>query len=414
MQSTLNRQQHVPPHSGPNLIGCPDCATIQELPPIRSGRLRCWQCRGILDQASGRPRGAALAFALTTLALLVPGNAMMLMQMSRDGFDAHTRLSTGIGVMWHQGYALAAVAVAVMGVILPFFRFGLLAASLSAVTLGVRGRWIGPTFRHAERLDMWAMPDVFLIGCAIGFSRFAPYANVTLGAGGWCFLGAALMAMMTRATLERRRVWRAIGGPPAAAGPGAFGCSECDLVVSPGQEGERCPRCGTRLWRRKPNSMTTALALTVAGLILYPVANIYPLSMLDWFGGSMQHTLMSSVQQLLGAGLYFLAACIFTTSIAIPFIKLAAMLWLYISVRRRSARRLVLKTRLYRIVEELGRWSTMDVFTVVVYAPLLQFGQLASVKVGIGLPALLAVVVLTMMASRAFDPRLLWDVERPA
>ena len=160
--------------------------------------------------------------------------------------------------------------------------------------------------------------------------------------------------------------------------------------------------------------MATALALTVAGLMLYPIANIYPLSMLDWFGGSMQHTLMSSVQQLLGAELYFLAACIFTTSIAIPFIKLATMLWLYISVRRRSARRLVLKTRLYRIVEELGRWSTMDVFTVVVYAPLLQFGQLASVKVGIGLPALLAVVVLTMMASRAFDPRLLWDVERPA
>ena len=97
--------------------------------------------------------------------------------------------------------------------------------------------------------------------------------------------------------------------------------------------------------------------------------------------------------------------CIFTTSIAIPFVKLVGMVWFYVSVHRRSTRHLVAKTRLYRVIDELGRWSTMDVFTVAVYMPLVQFGQLATVRVGGGLPALLAVVVLTMLASRFFDPR---------
>jgi paraquat-inducible protein A len=134
---------------------------------------------------------------------------------------------------------------------------------------------------------------------------------------------------------------------------------------------------------------------------------------LDWVKGSSPHTLFSAVDRLIGANLWFLAGCVFTTSIAIPFVKLAGMSWFYISVHQHSTRHLVAKTRFYRIIDELGRWSTMDVFTVVVYMPLVQFGQLATVQVGGGLPALLAVVVLTMLASRFFDPRLLWDAVIP-
>ena len=215
--------------------------------------------------------------------------------------------------------------------------------------------------------------------------------------------------MLTRATLERRTVWRAIGRPASTAGARAFACVACNLVVPRESEGECCRRCGARLWWRRPGAMRVAVATTLAGLLLYPVANIYPISVLDWFAGASPHTLFSAVSRLIGAHLWILAGCVFTTSIAIPFVKLAGMLWFTISVRRRSTRRLLFKTQFYRAIDELGRWSTMDVFTVVVYMPLLQFRQLASVKVGIGLPALLAVVLLTMVASRAFDPRLLWD-----
>jgi paraquat-inducible protein A len=257
------------------------------------------------------------------------------------------------------------------------------------------------------------MPDVFLIGCAIGYSRLAPFANVTIGAGGWCFVGAALMSMLTRATLDRRRIWQHIKAPPATAHAVALACTACGLPAPATFEGRPCLRCGQKLWRRKPNSMTFSVALTVTGLLLFPVANLYPISVLDWGDGSSPHTLFSAVERLADANLWFLAGCVFTTSIAIPFVKLAGMMWFYISVYQRSTRHLVFKTRFYRVIDELGRWSTMDVFTVAVYMPLVQFGQLATVRVGGGLPALLAVVVLTMLASRFFDPRLLWDAAGP-
>lgn len=121
------------------------------------------------------------------------------------------------------------------------------------------------------------MPDVFLIGCAIGYSRVEAYVPVRIATGGWCMIGDAFMAMMTRASLDRQSIWSRIqtstvprvGAPP-------IGCTACDLVIAATAEGERCPRCRERVWRRKPFAVTRAAALTMAGFLLYPVANIYP------------------------------------------------------------------------------------------------------------------------------------------
>lgn len=391
------------------LIACPDCGALQELPPIASGRLICRRCRATLERATGRSRSAALAFAAATLVLLIPADTMLLMSVSRYGLHGTSYIGSGVALIWRQGWPATAIVVGLLVLVLPLVRFALLVVSLAALTAGLRGRWIGRCFRYAESLDLWAMPDVFLIGCAIGYSRLAPFASVRIGAGGWCFVGAALMAMLTRGVTERRRVWRMMGVQQRSSGDGAFGCPGCQLVVPAESEGGRCPRCAHRLDRHRPGAVSVALALTVAGLLLYPLATFYPVNYLRYFAGGSSHTLFSAVGRLIGAHLFLLAASVFTTSILIPFVKLAGVLWFVASVHRRSIHLLVFKTRFYRAIDELGRWSAMDVFTVVVYAPMVQFGQLANVHVGLGLPALLAVVVLTVAASRCFDPRLLWE-----
>ena len=67
------------------------------------------------------------------------------------------------------------------------------------------------------------------------------------------------------------------------------------------------------------------------------------------------------------------------------------------------------RARLYRLIERLGRWSMTDIFVVAILAALIQLRGVATVRVGPGAMAFGAVVVLTMMATRAFDPRLIWD-----
>jgi paraquat-inducible protein A len=67
------------------------------------------------------------------------------------------------------------------------------------------------------------------------------------------------------------------------------------------------------------------------------------------------------------------------------------------------------RTRLYRMVELIGRWSMLDVFVVTFTVALVQLQPLMSVQSGPGVLFFAAVVVLTMLAAEAFDPRLIWD-----
>jgi paraquat-inducible protein A len=97
------------------------------------------------------------------------------------------------------------------------------------------------------------------------------------------------------------------------------------------------------------------------------------------------------------------------TSIGIPVAKLFGLGWCLLSIHRRSKRHLVLKTKLYRLIDEAGRWSNIDPFIIAVIVPLMHFRNFIVTDAGVAATAFIAVVVLTMMASRAFDPRLMWD-----
>jgi paraquat-inducible protein A len=186
-------------------------------------------------------------------------------------------------------------------------------------------------------------------------------------------------------------------------------CTACDYAAPLAWEGRPCPRCGLKLQTRKADSLVRTAALSIAALLLYLPANLYPMTASDRFGQDTHHRIIDGLRELFDAGLWPLGVIIFFTSIAIPLLKLVAMGWLIQSVLRRSRRRLKSKTLAYRLIDELGRWSNVDVFTLVVFVPLIQFDGLASARPELGGTAFSLVVFLTMCASRCFDPRLMWD-----
>jgi len=126
-------------------------------------------------------------------------------------------------------------------------------------------------------------------------------------------------------------------------------------------------------------------------------------------GERMTHRIVDGIRELFDAGLWPLGVLIFCTSVAIPLLKLGGLSWFMLSIWRRSARALTLKTTTYRFIDEIGRWSCIDVFTIAVFVPLLQFDGLLTSQAAPGAVAFILVVLLTMWASRAFDPRLMWD-----
>ena len=82
------------------------------------------------------------------------------------------------------------------------------------------------------------------------------------------------------------------------------------------------------------------------------------------------------------------------------------------ATRCHSDRYLVGRTRLYRVIDFVGRWSNIDIFMLSILVALVQFGALSEVRAGYGALAFASVIVLTMIASRVFDSRLMWDAAR--
>lgn len=192
---------------------------------------------------------------------------------------------------------------------------------------------------------------------------------------------------------------------------GLLACRTCDLVMAiPDGNGEHhCPRCGSEVSSRLPNSMKRTWALLIAALILYVPANTFPIMSVVWLGQGEPSTIMQGAVQLIDEGMWPLALIVFVASIFVPVLKLVVLSWLLLSIRRKSHWRMVDRTRMYRLTEFVGRWSMVDIFVIAVLSALVQFGNLAMIKPGIGSLSFAAVVILTMFAAHTFDPRLIWD-----
>jgi len=171
----------------------------------------------------------------------------------------------------------------------------------------------------------------------------------------------------------------------------------------------RCARCGARLASRRPNSIQRTWALAIAAAICYVPANILPVLTTQTLASSRSDTIVSGVVALYTSGTWPLALIVLVASVMIPLGKLAALAYLLVSVRRGSANGVRDRTRLYRLIELIGRWSMLDVFVVAFVVALIQFQPLMASQPGPGLPFFAAVVILTMLATTSFDPRLIWD-----
>lgn len=205
-----------------------------------------------------------------------------------------------------------------------------------------------------------------------------------------------------------------MNAPCQAAAVGKTACPTCGLLGSPAIE-HACRRCGTVLHLRKPNSIQRSWAMLIAAYVLYLPANLLPIMETRSLFGPQQDTIMSGVVYLWSSGSWILALVVFVASVAVPLLKMLSLTVLLVGVQRRSSRQPLQRTKLYRFLELIGRWSMLDVYVVTILVALVQVQSLALIRPGAGVIAFAAVVVLSMLATHAFEPRLIWDaVDNPS
>jgi paraquat-inducible protein A len=412
------------------LCECPDCGQMQIIPPLPAGaRAVCLRCDAVLRHTRHDPLLLPLALNVSALVLFLLGVTLTLMSVTTAGQHRVADLITGPVEMEQYGLWEISVVVMVTTVVAPLARVVCMLAVLLGLQLRRPPAELRAIYAWVEHLRPWSMVEIYLLGLFVAYVRLSGMAAVDLGPAIYALFALMVIMVLADYTLDKQAVWEAMEpknrrlrhaldlhlSAPDRGTPNQhrwrIGCDTCGLV-SRAAPGMRCSRCGFRLRDRRPASLQRTWAFALAAIVLYIPANTYPVLTVVRFGAGEPSTILGGVRELLELGMWPLAGLVFFASVAVPVLKIIGLGILLISTHMGSSRALRDRTILYRVVDAIGRWSMIDIFMESILVALVQFGQLASVYPGPGAIAFAAVVILTMLAARGFDPRLMWDAAR--
>jgi paraquat-inducible protein A len=383
----------------------------------------CPQCKHPLWRRQVHPFNYIIACGLAAALFYCFAVVAPFLEISSHGRFQLAKLETGPNQLMFGGFELVGALVLAVTVIFPGVKIAILLLTLIGVeTKSLPAGFMKAIFRWYQPLRPWAMIDVYLLGFLVAYTRLIALATVHLDTALFALAGVMISTAAADAALDKESVWQALDEAdhkPAAPGAGAqsappsrqpflIGCHCCDLV-NLARPGWGCTRCGAKLHVRKPGSINRSLCLLIAAAMLYIPANVFPVMVITSLGSTQPYTIFAGIMELIHAGLWPLALLVFFASITIPLMKLVLLAYMLWQTQKRKRRHLLAKTRIYRVVEFVGRWSMIDVFMISILVALVRFGQLTTIQAAIGAPCFAAVVVITMFAVHFFDPRLMWD-----
>jgi paraquat-inducible protein A len=396
-----------------SLRECPDCGLFQYVPVVEQGEgAQCVRCEGTLRRRSLQGVVLPLVCVCVASVLFVMALYFPIMSLHVLGRFASATVFDGPIRLVNYGTWELTVLVVLTLMVMPTIKLAVMLASLVATVANWQSRRLAWAFGWLERITPWSMLEVFLVGAGVAFTRLAAIAAVQVEPA-LIFAGAFVLVLAAAdAVMDREAVWQGIGGTHFAAVSDTsvplIGCDVCGLVLRAAST-EHCPRCAHSLEHRKSNSIARVWACVIAAAILYVPANILPVMTIVRGGRGGSHTIMGGVIELAENHLWGLAILVFLASVAVPLLKLAILTSILVLTGRGSPAYLRWRTRMFKVVRAIGRWSMIDVFMVTIFVGLLHMGPLSNVSPDAGSMAFASVVVLTMLATEALDPRLMWD-----
>ena len=188
-------------------------------------------------------------------------------------------------------------------------------------------------------------------------------------------------------------------------------CHECDLLhqVQPLPDGgaARCVRCDALLYYQKKDSLDRTLALTIAGLVLFIVANTFPFLAMKSGGLVRETTLITGIKGLYLQGMEALALLVLLTSILVPFVHIVGMLYVLVPLKvNRVPRNLAL---VYRFLRSLQPWGMMEVFMLGILVSYVKLAKMAKIIPGLAIYSFVVLIFVLAGAAASLDPRIVWD-----
>jgi paraquat-inducible protein A len=189
-------------------------------------------------------------------------------------------------------------------------------------------------------------------------------------------------------------------------------CHECDLlqrepILPPGGVA-CCRRCHAVLFRDTPDSIDRGLAYTLGALILFVIANVFPIVGLQVQGTTNATSLYGAVESIWNNDMEGVAALVFATTILIPAVEITLML--YVLVPLKFGRLPGELAPILRILQSVRPWSMTQVFILGVLVALVKLAHLAHVVPGVALWAFGGLILALTAATATFNLHELWNL----
>jgi len=186
-------------------------------------------------------------------------------------------------------------------------------------------------------------------------------------------------------------------------------CEHCASVyrrhqLEPG-ETANCARCGATLWRYSGLTLSNWLALAITALIVFGVANAYPVASMSVQGMVQQASLLDAISITWRQGHWVVAVMTGLAGFALPLLQLTVLLWVLGPLSQ--GREPVGFRGAMRLLGILRPWCMIPVFLLGVLVAVVKLAGMAAVSPGIGLGAFGALTIFLTMLGR-LSPHVLW------
>jgi paraquat-inducible protein A len=319
-------------------------------------RAHCRRCDALLARATaGDGNQRAFCFALSALLLLVPAYGYPILEVTTFGDTRGYTVLSGARALWQSTMWPLAVPVALTSALLPACLVLVLLA-LTTTRATAMPAAAGVLRRLCAFLATWSIVDVYLLAIFVTVVKLAQLTDAAPTGGAALFLGLVVSLTLALRSLDLDRL---------ELGEADIGAAERSAAPD-------------------PDSLNRTLALTLAALILFVPANVFPTVTLALMGSTETDTVFDGVLALWQDGMWPLALIVMCASIVIPFVKIAALLFLVLTIE--MAARRPERTRLFRLIERIGRWSMLDVYVISLIVAVINLGTYSVARAEVPLP----------------------------
>ncbi|OCG14326.1 hypothetical protein A9G09_05885 [Gilliamella sp. wkB292] len=403
----------------PHYVLCSNCDLLTELSQVTSGhKAVCPRCNTTLAKKNINMKFRATMYAICSLIMIAVACRFIFIDIRLVGNFNGVSILDIPSIMFFDKYSYLSALFIVFVLAFPIFNLAIITVLCSKLSLSkYRKRDLLIVY---EKLQHWCMPEIFLTGILVSFVKLMSYGSIGVTETFWAFCLFVFFYIKADVIFSPETIWNEIHNNNFANDELKVGktgicqhlklCHYCEAILP--EHYVKCPRCKQKSQTRNRNKIQWTIALLVTSLIIYIPANLFGIMITVVFGSPSSSTILDGVIYMWQAGDIPVALVIFIASVVIPILKIISLSWLCyfaLAAKKKHRHNCLKMKKLYTAVEFIGKWSMIDIFVVSVVCSLVRNQQMMGVYPDIGVIFFATVVIITMIASQNFDPRLIWD-----